>query len=60
VQQLTEEERELILWRHFEQLSNREVAQLLQISEAAASKRHIRALEHLRALLIGLGISGAS
>jgi RNA polymerase sigma-70 factor (ECF subfamily) len=57
--QLGEEERELILWRHFEHLSNCEVAQLLRVSEAAASKRYIRALERLRGLLLNLGVSGA-
>jgi RNA polymerase sigma-70 factor (ECF subfamily) len=56
--QLDEDERDVILWRHFEQLANREVAQLLGISEAAANKRYIRALERLRGLLLNLGISG--
>jgi RNA polymerase sigma-70 factor (ECF subfamily) len=56
--QLDNDERDLVLWRHFEQLSARDMAQLLQISEAAASKRYIRALEHLRAILLGLGVSG--
>ena len=45
LQQLSDEERDLILWRHFEQLSNREVAQLLEITEAAAGKRYLRALD---------------
>jgi RNA polymerase sigma-70 factor (ECF subfamily) len=48
---LDEDERDLILWRHFEQFSNREIAQLLGISEAAAAKRYLRALERLRGLL---------
>jgi RNA polymerase sigma-70 factor (ECF subfamily) len=56
--QLDDDERDLILWRHFEQLSARETAQLLEISEAAASKRYIRAVERLRTILEGLGISG--
>ncbi len=56
--QLDDDERDLILWRHFEQLSARDTAQLLQISEAAAAKRYIRAVERLRTILIGLGISG--
>jgi RNA polymerase sigma-70 factor (ECF subfamily) len=56
---LDEEERDLILWRHFEQLSNREIAQLLDITEAAAGKRYIRALERLRGLLGDLGVSGS-
>jgi RNA polymerase sigma-70 factor (ECF subfamily) len=55
---LDDDERELILWRHFEQLSNREAAQMLGVSEAAASKRYVRALERLRGLLLGLGLSG--
>jgi|WetSurMetagenome_2_1015567.scaffolds.fasta_scaffold34344_4 RNA polymerase sigma-70 factor, ECF subfamily len=57
--QLDDDERDLILWRHFEQLSARDTAQLLQISEAAASKRYIRAVERLRTILVGLGVSGA-
>jgi RNA polymerase sigma-70 factor, ECF subfamily len=55
--QLDSDERDLILWRHFEQLSARDTAQLLQISEAAASKRYIRAVERLRTLLVELGVS---
>ncbi len=58
LQQLDEDERDLILGRHFEQLTNREIAGLLGISEAAANKRYIRALERLRGLLRGLGVSG--
>jgi RNA polymerase sigma-70 factor, ECF subfamily len=57
--QLDDDERDLILWRHFERLSARDTAQLLEISEAAASKRYIRAVERLRAILVGLGVSGA-
>jgi RNA polymerase sigma-70 factor (ECF subfamily) len=59
LQQLDDEERDLILWRHFEQLNNRDTAQLLGITEAAASKRYVRALERLRGLLLGLGVGGA-
>ena len=55
--QLDQDERDLILWRHFEQLSARDMAQLLQVTEAAASKRYIRAVEHLRKLLLDLGVS---
>jgi RNA polymerase sigma-70 factor (ECF subfamily) len=57
LQNLTEDDRDLILWRHFEQLSARDTAQLLQISEAAAGKRYIRALERLRTILLDLGVS---
>jgi RNA polymerase sigma-70 factor (ECF subfamily) len=57
--QLDEDERSILLWRHFEQLANREIAQLLRISDAAANKRYIRALGRLRGLLLSLGVSGA-
>jgi RNA polymerase sigma-70 factor (ECF subfamily) len=57
LEQLDQDERDLILWRHFEQLTARETAQLMQITEAAASKRYMRALERLRKLLLDLGIS---
>ena len=43
-------DREIILLRHFEQLSNSEAAQALGLSEAAAGMRHLRALRRLRAI----------
>jgi len=49
--ELNEDEREVILMRHFEQLSNQEVATALGLSEAAAAMRHLRALRRLRALI---------
>ena len=49
--ELEEDDRELILMRHFEQLSNQEVATLLELTEAAASMRHLRALRRLKGLL---------
>ena len=49
--QLDEEDREILIMRYFEQLSNQEVAQALGLSEAAAGMRHLRALRRLRALL---------
>ena len=55
--QLDEDEREIILWRHFEQLTNRDIACLLAINDAAANKRYIRALQRLRGLLLNLGVS---
>jgi RNA polymerase sigma-70 factor (ECF subfamily) len=48
---LDDDDREIILLRHFEQLSNSEAAQALGLSEAAAGMRHIRALRRLRSLL---------
>ena len=53
---LDDDERELILMRHFEQLSNRDVAKVLGIHDAAASKRYVRALEHLRGILLAMGV----
>jgi RNA polymerase sigma-70 factor (ECF subfamily) len=44
-------DREVLALRHYEQLTNREVALVLGISEAAASVRFIRALKRLRELL---------
>jgi RNA polymerase sigma-70 factor (ECF subfamily) len=56
--QLSDDERDLILWRHFEQLNAHDVALLLKITEAAANKRYIRAVERLRKILRELGVSG--
>jgi RNA polymerase sigma-70 factor, ECF subfamily len=44
-------EREVLALRHFEQLSRAEIAQVFGISEAAAGKRYIRALERLKQIL---------
>jgi RNA polymerase sigma-70 factor, ECF subfamily len=41
-------EHEILVLRHFEQLSNAETARVLGLTEAAASKRYIRALERIR------------
>jgi RNA polymerase sigma-70 factor (ECF subfamily) len=57
LEQLNTDERDLILWRHFEQLSACDTAQLLNITEAAAKKRYIRAMERLRKILQDLGVS---
>jgi RNA polymerase sigma-70 factor (ECF subfamily) len=50
---LDEDDREIILMRHYEQLSNQEVAAALGLTEAAASMRHLRAVRRLRAALLG-------
>jgi RNA polymerase sigma-70 factor (ECF subfamily) len=47
-------DREVLALRHFEELSNGEVAQVLGLSRAAACNRHIRALARLKDRLIGL------
>jgi RNA polymerase sigma-70 factor (ECF subfamily) len=44
-------DREVLVLRHFEQLTNQEAAQVLNIQPAAASKRYIRALKRLKETL---------
>src|SRR3954447_14441743 len=44
-------DREVIALRHFEELSNDEVAAALGLSKAAASKRYVRAMLRLKAVL---------
>jgi RNA polymerase sigma-70 factor (ECF subfamily) len=51
VAELPEADREIVLLRNFEGLSNQEVAQLLGIQPATASQRYGRALLRLRKLL---------
>jgi RNA polymerase sigma-70 factor (ECF subfamily) len=46
-------DREVLALRHFEQLSNAEAAHVLGLTEAASSKRYVRALERLRERLAG-------
>jgi RNA polymerase sigma-70 factor (ECF subfamily) len=45
---LDDRSREILLLRHFEQLSNNEAADVLQISATAACNRYIRALDRLK------------
>lgn len=51
IAELDETDREVILMRHFEELSNQEVAAELGLTEAAASMRYLRAVRRLRDLL---------
>ena len=44
-------EQEVLALRHFEELSNAETAQVLNLSEAAASKRYVRALRKIKRAL---------
>jgi len=44
-------DREVLVLRHFEELSNNEVAELLGLERAAASKRYVRALGRLKEIL---------
>lgn len=51
--ELGDQDAEIILMRHYEQLSNQEVAQALGLTEPAASMRYLRAVRRLRATLTG-------
>jgi RNA polymerase sigma-70 factor (ECF subfamily) len=44
-------DREVVVLRHFEELSNTEAAEVLGIEPPAASKRYIRAIRRLKAIL---------
>ena len=50
--ELAEDDRKVIIWRHFEELSVGETAEILGISKAAAGKRYLRALQKLRRQLV--------
>lgn len=52
-------DREIIALRHHEQLSNAEAAHVLELQEAAASKRYIRAMRRLKEALGDWPQSGA-
>jgi RNA polymerase sigma-70 factor (ECF subfamily) len=47
-------DREIIALRHFEELSNAEAAQVLNLDPSAASKRYVRALKRLQTILQGI------
>jgi RNA polymerase sigma-70 factor (ECF subfamily) len=49
--QLNDQDCEIVLMRHYEQLSNQEAAQALGLTEPAASMRYLRAVRRLRTLL---------
>ena len=51
LEQLDPIDREVLVLRHFEQMSNHEAAASLSIKPAAASKRYVRAVERLRSVL---------
>jgi RNA polymerase sigma-70 factor (ECF subfamily) len=50
--QLEEDDREIILMRLYEQLSNQEIAALFELTEPAAAMRYLRAVRRLQALLV--------
>jgi RNA polymerase sigma-70 factor (ECF subfamily) len=55
--QLSENDREILLLRNFEELSNQEAGHLLGIDPAAASQRHGRALLRLHRILVAGGLT---
>ena len=52
IDHLSDDDREIVLMRHHEALSNQEVAAALGLTEAAASMRYLRALRRLRTVLV--------
>jgi RNA polymerase sigma-70 factor (ECF subfamily) len=57
--QLSEADREILLLRNFEGLSNQEAGHLLGIVPAAASQRHGRAMLRLHKVLVERGLTGS-
>jgi RNA polymerase sigma-70 factor (ECF subfamily) len=51
LQQLSGPDQEILCMRHLEQMETREIAATLGITDGAARVRHLRALQHLRAIL---------
>jgi len=51
---MEELDREVIALKHFEQLTISEIAQVLQISRAAAGRRYLKAIKNLREILVDL------
>jgi len=53
--QMSSSDREVLVMRHYEELSNLETAEELGIETSAASKRYLRALQRLRKILEASG-----
>ena len=51
LESMSELDREVLVLRHLEQLSNKEVASILEIDKSTATKRYIRALKRLGEML---------
>jgi RNA polymerase sigma-70 factor (ECF subfamily) len=56
LQMLKPEDREILLLRHFDELSNVEAGEVLGINAEAAAKRYLRALGRLKTALEKLGV----
>lgn len=52
ITQLGDQDCEIIVMRHYEQLSNQEIALALGLSEPAASMRYLRAVRRLREIMV--------
>jgi RNA polymerase sigma-70 factor (ECF subfamily) len=53
IAKLPDQDCEIIIMRHYEQLTNQEIAQALSLSEPAASMRYLRAVRRLKELMTG-------
>ena len=51
IAEMDEGDSEIIIMRHYENLSNQEIAQALGLTEPAASMRYLRAIRRLRSLM---------
>ena len=51
ITKLEEKDCEIIVMRHYEQLSNQEIATILDLTEPAASMRYLRAIRRLKTIL---------
>ncbi|MGV3485243.1 MAG: sigma-70 family RNA polymerase sigma factor [Planctomycetaceae bacterium] len=60
IDQLADQDREIIIMRHYEHLSNLDIAEVLKLNPPAASMRYLRAIRKLRELLDNEGGSGDS
>ena len=53
ISHLPDQDAEILIMRHYEQLTNQEVAQLLDLTEPAASMRYLRAVRKLKEAMKG-------
>jgi RNA polymerase sigma-70 factor, ECF subfamily len=52
IAKLPDQDCEIVIMRHYEQLSNQEIAQALGLTEPAASMRYLRAIRRLKELMV--------
>ena len=60
IERMKEIDREVLVLRHFEMLTNKEVARVLELTEPGATLRYVRALTRLREMLEHLGIASVA